>query len=298
MFVDVLMDAVIDTLKLIPFLFLTYLAMEYLEHKTGDKSKTALRKAGRFGPIAGGVIGAFPQCGFSAAASSLYSGGVITVGTLMAVFLSTSDEMLPIFISEAVPGGLIFKILGIKVVLGIITGLVIDFGWKFVAGKRRESEEKHHHHKDHHEKDIHDLCEHEHCHCEEGSILKSAILHTLQITLFIFLISFVIGFAVELVGEDQIAAILANRPIVGVFLAGIVGLIPNCAASVVITQLYLAGVLGLGQMMAGLLVGAGVGILVLCRTNSNARENLSIIGLLYAVGVFWGILIEVLKITL
>lgn len=298
MFIDVLMDAVLDTLRLIPFLFLTYLAMEYLEHKSGDRAKNALQKAGRFGPIAGGIIGAFPQCGFSAAASSLYSGGVITVGTLLAVFLSTSDEMLPIFISEAVPAGLIFKILGIKVVLGMITGLVLDFVWKYVEGKRRAYEEKCHHHKAIHEKDIHDLCEHEHCHCEEGSILKSAVLHTMQITLFIFLISFVIGFAVELVGEEQIAAILANRPVAGVFLAGIVGLIPNCAASVVITQLYLAGVLGLGQMMAGLLVGAGIGILVLCRTNSNARENLSIIGLLYASGVFWGILIEILGITL
>ncbi|MDD3278349.1 MAG: putative manganese transporter [Lachnospiraceae bacterium] len=298
MFIDVLKDTVIDTVKLLPFLFLTYLAMEYLEHKTGEKSKHMLKGAGKLGPVAGGLIGAFPQCGFSAAASSLYSGGVITMGTLLAVFLSTSDEMLPIFISEAVPVSMILKILGIKVVLGIVTGLLIDLGLKFVLGKQQEIEEKHHHHKEHHEKDIHDLCEHEHCHCEEGSILKSALLHTVQITLFIFLISFVIGFAVELVGQEQIAAVLANRPIVGVFLAGIVGLIPNCAASVVITQLYLAGVLGLGQMMAGLLVGAGVGILVLCRTNKNAKENLSIIALLYGTGVIWGILIELTGIAL
>lgn len=292
MLLDVLLDTVIDSLKLIPFLFFTYVVMEYLEHKTGKKSQKVMQKSGKFAPLIGGTAGAFPQCGFSAAAASLFAGGVISVGTLLAIFLSTSDEMLPIFISESVDPGTIFRILGAKILLGAVSGFVIDIFWKFGTKKSREKEERLHQHKEHWDKDIHDLCEHEHCHCEEGSIWKSAFLHTIQIAVFIFLISFVIGLAVEIVGQDQIGALVSSRPIAGVFLAALVGLIPNCASSVVITQLYLAGLLGSGQMMAGLLVGAGVGILVLCRTNKNAKENLGIIGILYGLGVFWGILIE------
>lgn len=128
--------------------------------------------------------------------------------------------------------------------------------------------------------------------------MRSAFLHTLQITVFIFLISLVIGFCVELVGSDKIGYFISTKPVVGVFLAALVGLIPNCASSVVITQLYLTGILGAGQMMAGLLVGAGVGILVLCRTNKGVKENLGLIGILYGTGVFWGILIEMLGIVL
>ena len=278
----VIMDAVGDTLRLVPFLFLTYLVMEYLEHKTQDTTQLMIRRAGKLGPLIGGIAGVFPQCGFSAAASSFYAGGVISVGTLMAVFLSTSDEMLPIFISEAVELSVILKILGLF--------------WKVGSRKRKEYHEHRHVHREHHEKDIHDLCEHEHCHCEDGSILKSAVIHSLQITIFIFLVTLVIGFLVEALGEDQIGAIIGSQPVLGVFLAGLVGMIPNCAGSVIITQMYLGGILGTGQMMAGLLAGAGVGILVLCRTNRGAKENLGIIGLLYGISVCWGILFEVLQI--
>lgn len=295
MILHVLEHSFEDTLRIVPFLFLTYLVMEYLEHKTQEKSKQIMKKSGKLGPLLGSITGIVPQCGFSAAAASLYSGGVITVGTLLAIFLSTSDEMLPIFISEAVPAGVIFKILGMKVVLAAASGFIIDILWRFGGKKRREH---HHIHKEHHEKDIHDLCEHEHCGCEEGSILKSAMLHTIQITIFIFLVTAAITFAVELVGEAKIGAMISRQPIVGVFLAAFVGMIPNCAASVVITQLYLAGVLGAGQMIAGLLTGTGVGILVLFRTNPGIRENLGILGILYGTGVFWGIAIEALKIVL
>lgn len=298
MILDVILDALLDTAKLIPFLFLTYLVMEYLEHKTKNKSKQIMQKSGHFGPLIGGVAGAFPQCGFSAAAASLYSGGVISAGTLLAIFLSTSDEMLPIFISESVAAGTILRILGLKIVLGAVSGFAIDVLWRFGGKKRREREEHNHIHREYHEKDIHDLCESEHCHCENGSIMRSAFLHTLQITVFIFLISLVIGFCVELVGSDKIGYFISTKPVVGVFLAALVGLIPNCASSVVITQLYLTGILGAGQMMAGLLVGAGVGILVLCRTNKGVKENLGLIGILYGTGVFWGILIEMLGIVL
>lgn len=298
MIIHVLEHALTDTLKLIPFLFLTYCLMEYLEHKTQEQSKKLIKKAGKLGPFIGSVAGIFPQCGFSAAASSLYAGGVISVGTLIAIFLSTSDEMLPIFISESVQAGLIFKILGLKILLSTVTGIVIDILWKAGSRKRREREAHRHIHREHHEKDIHDLCEHEHCHCEEGSILKSAFLHTLQITVFIFIVTFVITFLVETVGEDTIAFLTVSQPVLGVFLAGIIGLIPNCAASVITTQMYLSGLLGLGQMMAGSLAGTGVGLLVLFRTNKGIKENLGILGILYGSGIFWGILIEVLGITL
>lgn len=298
MIMHILEHAAEDTLKLIPFLFLTYCLMEYLEHKTKEKAKVMVKKAGKLGPIIGGVAGIFPQCGFSAAASSLYAGGVISVGTLIAIFLSTSDEMLPIFLSESLQAGLIFKILGIKVLLSVFTGIVFDILWKAGGRKRREYQEHRHIHKEYREKDIHDLCEHEHCHCEDGSILKSAFLHTLQITVFIFAVTLVIGALVEIVGEDTIASIVSSQPVAGVFLAGMIGLIPNCAASVITTQMYLSGLLGLGQMMAGSLVGTGVGALVLFRTNKGIKENLGILGILYGSGVFWGILIELLGITL
>ena len=294
---DVLLDAVSDTLRLVPFLFLTYLVMEYLEHKTQDTARQMIRRAGKLGPLIGGIAGAFPQCGFSAAASSLYAGGVISAGTLMAVFLSTSDEMLPIFISEAVDIQVILKILGVKIVIGAVSGFVLDILWRAGSRKRREYNEHRHIHREHHEKDIHDLCEHEHCHCEEGSILKSAVIHSLQITLFIFLVTLVIGFLVEILGEDQIGSIIGNQPVLGVLLAALVGMTPNCAGSVIITQMYLGGILGTGQMLAGLLAGAGVGILVLCRTNRGAKENLGLIGLLYVISVCWGILFELLGIT-
>lgn len=293
---DVLLDAVSDTLRLVPFLFLTYLVMEYLEHKTQDTARQMIRRAGKLGPLIGGIAGVFPQCGFSAAASSLYAGGVISAGTLMAVFLSTSDEMLPIFISEAVDIQVILKILGVKIVIGAVSGFVLDILWRAGSRKRREYNEHRHIHRKHHEKDIHDLCEHEHCHCEEGSILKSAVIHSLQITLFIFLVTLVIGFLVEILGEDQIGSIIGNQPVLGVLLAALVGMIPNCAGSVIITQMYLGGILGTGQMLAGLLAGAGVGILVLCRTNRGAKENLGLTGLLYVISVCWGILFELLGI--
>lgn len=297
MILHVLEHALLDTVKLIPFLFLTYLVMEYLEHSTKERSKQIMKRSGSFGPLIGGIAGIVPQCGFSAAASSLYAGGVISVGTLLAIFLSTSDEMLPIFISEAVDIRTILRILGLKVLLAVVSGFAVDALWRMGSRRQRAREAQGHGHREHHEKDIHDLCEHEHCHCEEGSIWKSAVRHTLQITAFIFLVTLAIGFLVELAGEEQIGSVIGSQPIAGVFLAALVGMIPNCAASVVVTQMYLSGLLGFGQMMAGLLVSAGVGTLVLFRTNKGVRENLGILALLYGLGVFWGILIELLGIA-
>lgn len=277
---DICLDACIDTIKLIPFLFLTYLAMEYLEHKMGERTQNFVERAGKWGPLVGGLAGVVPQCGFSAAASNLYAGKLITLGTLLAIYLSTSDEMLPIFLSsdsEKASAGIILQILAMKAVIGIIAGFMVDMLCK--------KKEEHIH--------IHDICEQEHCHCEEG-VWRSAVRHTLTISSFLLVITFLLNLVIHFIGEDTVGNLLTNRPFLGPVLAGVVGLIPNCAASVAITQLYLAGALEAGAMMAGLLVGAGVGLLVLFRVNHNRRENLKVVGLLYLIGVAAGILIEFL----
>ncbi len=288
LFIDVLKEAALDTVKLLPFLFLTYLLMEYLEEKAQEHTIELVRRTGRLGPLVGGVAGILPQCGFSAAASSLYAGGVVTLGTLLAIFLSTSDEMLPIFISETVPAATIGRILLTKVLFAVFTGFAVDALNRLHHRKRNTAQEERH---------IHDLCEQDHCHCEEGNIAMSALRHTLQIALFIFVISLVIGLLIGIFGEEALGGVLMNRPVVGVLLSGLVGLIPNCAASVMITELYLKGILGAGQMMAGLLVSAGVGLLVLFRTHRHVRKNLQIVGILYLCGVFWGLLIELMHIA-
>lgn len=276
---DIILDTLLDSVKLLPFLFLTYLCMELLEHHTNDKTSGVIEKAGKSGPIWGGLLGVIPQCGFSAAAASLYSGGVITVGTLLAIFLSTSDEMLPIFISEAVPVATIVKILATKVALAIISGLLVEL----VFLNLLKQKDKH--------LDIHVVCEEEHCHCEDGVFL-SAIKHTLRIFIYIILISFVLNLVIAGIGEDTIANVLSSIPVLGEILAALIGLIPNCASSVVITELYLDGLIGAGPMMAGLLVNAGVGLLVLFRLNRHLKENLAIVVSLYGIGVFWGIILD------
>lgn len=282
---EIISDTLADGVKLLPFLFLTYLVMEYMEHRMGEKTKDAIKRSGRFGPLIGGAIGVFPQCGFSAAASNLYAGRVITAGTLLAVYLSTSDEMLPVLISQKVNVGMILKLLGLKLLIGIAAGFVIDL---FLNKKDAHP---------HTHMEIGHMCEHEHCHCEDG-ILKSALRHTLGIFGFILLITFVMNTAIACVGEDFLARLILNRPVLGPMIAGLVGLIPNCAASVIITQLYLEGVMGLGAMMAGLLAGTGVGLLVLFKVNDNLKENVKIGFLLYAAGVAAGILIDLCGLTL
>lgn len=276
---DILLDTVIDSVKLIPFLFLTYLVMEALEHSTGKKVQEVIRNAGKVGPLWGGLLGVMPQCGFSAAASSLYAGRVITLGTLFAIFLSTSDEMLPILLSEAVPLSTIGKILLMKVMIAIISGFVVEFVYLILLKKKEK------------DMDIHVVCEEEHCSCEDG-ILKSAVKHTIKIFFYIFLISLALNLVIGLIGEENLATVFSNVPIVGELASALIGLIPNCASSVVITELYLEGVIHAGAMMAGLLVNAGVGLLILFRLNRNWKENAAILITLYGLGVFWGIVIE------
>lgn len=302
----VLEHSIEDTLYLIPFLFVTYLAMEWLEHKAGDKAEEAVRRAGAAGPVVGALVGIVPQCGFSAAAATLWAGRVITLGTLFAVFLSTSDEMLPIFLAEQVAPMTILKIMGVKLMIGMVMGFVVDAAVRLA---RRDREKLR----------IHELCERDHCHCnddceaceqqpelaydfehdeehehhrEGGSILRSALKHTVQVTVFIFVITLVLDGALELVGEDALAAFLGSNPVLSVLGSALVGLIPNCAASVVIAQLYVEGALSAGAMMAGLLVSAGVGLLVLFRTNRGLRQNLIVLAGLWATGAFWGLIIS------
>lgn len=277
---DVIADTLVDTARLLPFLFLTYLAMEYLEHKAADRVEKALEKGGRLGPVIGSILGIVPQCGFSAAAAGLYAGRVITLGTLISVYLSTSDEMLPILISEAdrVGFGTIFKILALKAAVGMAAGLVIDI----LIHPKHEAQGH-----------IHEFCEHEHCHCEEGgSIWKSAMIHTLQIAFFILLISFALNVLLFFFGEEVLGRLILNRPVAGELLAALVGLLPNCAASVVLTRLYLDGAMSFAACMSGLLTGAGVGSLVLFRVNRNKKENIKILLLLYGIGVAAGLILE------
>ena len=274
----VILHTLKDTIKILPFLFITYLIMEYLEHKTSEKSKNVIKKSGKFGPIFGGVLGAIPQCGFSVSATNLYAGRVITLGTLISIYLSTSDEMLPILISNGTNLGLVLKIIAIKIAIGIVAGFLIDL----IFRKKEE-----------HEEHIHELCEHDHCHCEESK-LKSSIKHTLQIFAFILIISLVLNFVLHIVGEDTLAGLILNKPILGPILAGLVGLIPNCASSVVLTELFVSGVIGMGTLIGGLLVNSGLGVIVLFKVNKNLKENIKIVSILYAIGVIAGIVIELI----
>lgn len=285
---EIVQDALIDSIKLIPFLFLTYLAIEYLEHKAGNHASRLIEKAGVFGPFLGGILGAVPQCGFSAAASNLYAGRIISLGTLIAIYLSTSDEMLPILISEKADVGMIVKIVGIKVIIGMMAGFLIDLFYRrhktnfnFLQEKNSKKERE----------------KTQSCHCRDG-IFYSALKHTITIFFFILIITLGLNIILHFVGEEALTGLLLNQPIIGQVLAGIVGLIPNCASSIIITQLYLEGAMSLGAMMSGLLVGAGIGILVLCRVNHNKKENMKIISFLYLIGVFAGIMIELLQIKI
>lgn len=282
-----LSHALLDGLKLLPFLFLTYLLMEILEKKAGEKAESAVRRAGKWGPLWGGLLGAVPQCGFSAAASSLYAGRVLTVGTLFAVFLATSDEMVPIMLSGVASGQtdltVMVKILGAKVLMGMVSGFIVD---AVVSGLLRRKSSM----------DIHLICEQEHCDCESG-VWRSALLHTVKIFAYLVVFTFIINLGVELIGEETVAGWFNSLPVVGVLVSALIGMIPNCASSVLVTQLYLDGILSTGAMLAGLLTGAGVGLLVLFRLNRRLKENLVITGVLYGFGVLWGVLFELLGVA-
>jgi hypothetical protein len=277
---EVIWHGIEETLRLIPFLFLTYLLIEYIEHKAKSRTEAFISRSGALAPIFGGLAGVVPQCGFSAAASNLYSNRVITLGTLIAVFLSTSDEMLPILISGNFRFGSIAAILAYKTAVAIICGVVIDLIYR--PSKRLAAES--------HSCDECD-CHHEHC---EGGILRPAVAHTLKITAFILLVTLAINSAVYFVGEEKLFSILPDVPFISHLIAAIFGLIPNCAASVVLTTLAAGGIISVGEMMAGLLSGAGIGLVVLLRRNRPRRENLVIILLVVLIGSVFGLLADII----
>ena len=276
---EVILDTIIDSLKLIPFLLVAFLIIELLEHKLNNKTKHITTKSKKVGPIIGSLLGVIPQCGFSVMATNLYITRIITLGTLISIYLSTSDEMLIIMISEKVEISLILKILLIKIFFGIIYGLIID---KIINKNKKDKETNY------------ELCDEEHCDCNH-SILLSAIKHTLHITLFIFIITLIINTIFTLLGDNYLSKILLNNSILSPFITSLIGLIPNCAASVILTELYLNSTISLGALIGGLLTSSGSSLLVLIKNNKNKKENLSIILLLYALGVLSGIIIELIS---
>ncbi|WP_455138169.1 putative manganese transporter [Thermophilibacter sp.] len=275
-----------DTLVLVPFLFVTYLIMEAIEHSAGNRAQEAVARAGAAGPVVGALLGALPQCGFSAMAATLYAGGVVTAGTLVAVVLSTSDEMVPVFIAHGAPVGSMLAIMATKVAVGLVAGLALD---ALLRSRRAAGDGPH----------ISELCERAHCHCDDdhdhghghgiGGIVRSALVHTAQVTAFIFVVTLVFGLVIEGVGQDALGALLADHPVRATFVSALVGLVPNCAASVAISELYLDGILTAGPMLAGLLASGGMGLLVLWRTNASWRQSLLVTALVYAVAVVVGL---------
>ena len=265
-----------ETLSLLPFLFVTYLVLEAVEAHAGGALEKLLERARSIGPLAGAAAGAIPQCGVSAAAASLYAGGVVTVGTLVAVFLSTSDELLPVLVSKQVPVSLMVKIVALKVAAAIVVGFSLNAVLAFARHMRRHVE-------------VHELCEHSRCGCgEHRGILVPALIHTAEIFAFIVVVSGVIELAMHFWGEDCLQALRLNAPVFGEFAAGFLGLVPNCAVSVAGAELYCKGAMSAGALMASSFTGSGLGLLVLFRTNRNLCENLSILAFVYLSGVALG----------
>lgn len=271
---DVFLDALLDTLKTLPFLFAAYLLIEFLEHKAGQKLTGALSRMGPLGPMGGAVLGCLPQCGFSVAAANFYAGRLISAGTLLAVFLATSDEALLILLSQPQAFPSVIRLLGVKLIVAAVAGLATDFVLKhFLKPKDPEP--------------FDDLCSH--CGCESHGIFRSAAVHTLRILLFIFVVNIVLSFAIYFIGEAAISRFLLSGSVFQPLLAGLIGFIPNCAASIILTELYLAGSLSFGSAVTGLCTGAGLGLAVLFKLNKNHKENFAIAGVLYVVAVVAGV---------
>lgn len=277
---EIIIDTLLDTIKLIPFLFIAFLLIEYIEHKISSKSKKVIAKSKKYGPVLGSLLGALPQCGFSVIATNLYITRIVSLGTLIAIYLSTSDEMLPVLISEKAPINLILKIILIKVLLGIIYGIIIDI----IFSKKNKNKEK----------ENYEICDKDHCHCEEN-IFSSSLKHTIKIALFILITTFILNILFHFVGEEYLSKILLKNTILGPFITCLIGLIPNCGASVILTELYLNNSISIASLISGLLSSSGAALLVLFKSNKNIKENIFIILLLYSVGVITGIILELIK---
>lgn len=276
---EIILDTLIDALKLLPFLFITFLIMEYIEHRFSKKNKDKITKSGKYGPIIGSLLGAIPQCGFSVMATNLYSARIITVGTLISIYLSTSDEMLPILISNGKDISIILKVLLIKIIIGMLSGFIIDF---ILRKKKKDN------------LDIKHLCEEQHCDCEHG-ILKSSLKHTFSIVLFIIIVTFILNLAVHYLGEENIGKLFLKNSIFSPFLSSLIGLIPNCASSVILTELYLSSAISLSSCIAGLLTGSGAALIVLFKVNKNKKDNIKIILTLYFIGALSGVALNILE---
>ena len=270
---DILLDALLDSLKTLPFLRGASLLIEVLEHRAGSRIAGALSRLGPFGPLGGAVLGCVPQCGCSVAAANFYAGRLITPGTLLAVFMATSDEALPMLLSQPQTGGVLLRLLGVKLIAGTLTGLLADlvvFRWLKSSPPQP----------------FHELCEG--CGCEEQGLFRSALRHTVRVFGFILAVNLALSLAIAAVGQERISHLLLTGSAFQPLLAALLGFIPNCAASVLLTELYLAGSLSFGSAVAGLCTGAGMGLAVLFQVNRNWKENLSIAATLYVAAVLTG----------
>ena len=267
----ILKHTLLDTINLLPFLLIAFFIIELIE------TQKLISKSGNFGPIIGSLLGLFPQCGFSVIATNLYITRIISLGTLISIYLSTSDEMLPILLSEKAPLNIIISILIIKFVVGFTAGCIIDL---LISKKKNIKEE------------VSKICENEHCDCEHG-IIKSTIIHTLKTIIFIYIATFIVNVLFHYVGEQYISKLFMKNSLIAPFITSLIGLIPNCAASITLTELFLKGAISFGAMISGLLTGSGVSILVLFKSNKNLKENLKILLTIYLIGVAIGIITEI-----
>lgn len=271
---DILLDTTLDTLKILPFLFLTYLFLEITEHTTGDRMTGILQKHRKEGPLLGTLLGLVPECGFSSAASSLYTTGVISAGTLVSVFLSTSDEMIPIMVSMPQVRNKILPILLVKILVSIPAGYFADR----ILPKNKY--------------DIESLCQREHCDCEHGNVFHSALHHTMIVFFWIYSISFLFNFGIDAIGMEAIKSHVQSHHTISLLLSILIGFIPSCASSVLLTTLYLENIISFAAICTGLLVNAGSGMIVLLHTNKNRKENVSILLYLTAIAFLTGLLIS------
>lgn len=278
-FLHILEHSFLDSIKLLPFLFIAFFIIELIEHKLSDKSKKVISKSGKYGPILGSLLGLIPQCGFSVVATNLYITRILSLGTLISIYLSTSDEMLVILLSRNASISTILPLLGTKFIVGLISGFIIDF---LLRNKKKE-------------KQTYSICEDEHCGCEEEeNLLKSSLIHTIKTFIFIFIATFIITLVFELFGEEYLSKLLLKDTLISPFITSLIGLIPNCASSVILTELYLSNSINFASIISGLLTGSGVAILVLFKSNKNIKENLTILSLVYGIGVITGIIITLI----
>ena len=276
---DVILDVLQDSLKLLPFLFIAFLIIELLEHKFNKYTTKLTSNSGKFGPLIGSIFGLFPQCGFSVMATNLYITRLITMGTLISIYLATSDEMLPILLSQNVKSLDIVKILSIKFIIALISGILIDLIFKSNIEKNKH----------------YDICDKDHCNCKEEGIIKSTISHTIHIWFFIFICLLVIESLIEFLPNSMLESIFKGMGIFSPFIASLIGLIPSCGASVIITELYLNGMISLSSLIAGLLTGSGVAIMVLFRENNDIKDSFKILLIIYSIGVISGLIIELIE---